>query len=257
MSGYVRYANLFEDRCENEEMFETKGSVSTLLKMQDIFLNSSGGLIFLIGQPGSGKTFLLHQIKNRLKHTHTVYLFETPYLTPEDLAGNISKEKIFNPYEAKEKIINLADKHQIILLIDEAQMLNESMLEFIRMLSDSKKLWVVLAMHKKEGKEILQIPHFKSRAPKVLELGYVTKEEASSYIMKKVDGSDFCRNFFSSKNLYDIHKYAKGNFRMIKQICRTILLIVAKAKKIGKPGYNRLNKCIVMMAAIDLGIISE
>jgi hypothetical protein len=141
---------------------------------------SSNNLKFLIGTPGSGKTFLI-----------TYYHKQTPNSIL--LQGTISKEELDNFLEE--------DK---LIIIDEAQLLDIKTIEYIRTLCDTKKYYFLLSMHLKEAKEILQKEHFKSRSIDIIELSTITKEEMIQYLNNKLLKNN--ANHIFTKKEFNIQK---------------------------------------------------
>jgi len=221
------YENLikeFEDSLE-DNVFET---LSFNFAKKDL-AESKANLKFLIGVPGSGKTFLL-------KHTYQDIPILSTLLSKEDI-DNALKENNF-------------------LIIDEAQTLDNSLIEYIRMLSDTKKYNFILSMHLKEAKEILNKEHFKSRSIDVVELQPISKNEMIQYINVKLLENN-ANHLFTKKEFNKIYKYTKGNFRYIKKFVKTLfeLLEFATTNKIQK--HLKINNCLITMTALKLGLENE
>ena len=194
-------------------------------------LNSNVNLLFLIGEPGSGKSFLLHYLyyNNPMEYI----LIKDPF---------ISKEEFLKKY-------NFIGKK---ILIDEAQLLSKEMIEFLRILSD-KGHQVIFAMHKKEGEEIINLPQFNSRYTKVVELKEMNYKEFENYVYSK-----FIKHqtlyILNKKFLKRIYKFSKGNFRMSKKII-FISLNLLNFSLNNTLKYKKLDNCIIDMALIELGLL--
>ena len=194
-------------------------------------LNSKSNLLFLIGEPGSGKSFLLNFIY--YKYPNDYMLIKEPF---------ISKDEFMKNYKYLGKKI----------LIDEAQLLNIEMIEFLRILSD-KGHQVVFAMHKKEGEKIINLPQFKSRYTQIIELKQMNYKEFEKYVYSK-----FIKHqkvyLIDKKILKKVYKFSKGNFRMTKKFMFTMLNLLNFSLNKGLK-YAKLDSCIFEMAAIELGFL--
>jgi hypothetical protein len=62
-------------------------------------------------------------------------------------------------------------------------------------------------------------------------------------------------NLFSMKQVKQLQKYSKGNFRMLKQLVKHIFLIMDSAKDNGLVKYTKPTKHVITMSAIDLGFL--
>jgi DNA transposition AAA+ family ATPase len=211
---YDRIIDAFTDKIEVNECFNT---FSFEFSKNSVIENKSN-LIFLLGLAGSGKTFLI----NYLMHTKK------------------DKESFRNKPH--------------LIIIDEAQLLDNYMLEFVRTLSDTKCFNFLLSMHLSDGEKIISQDHFKSREISVVKLNPITKNEMIRFINKKLFENKE-QYFFEDADFSFIYKITNGNFRYIKRVIKRSfeLLQFAVENKISK--YNKINKCILTMAAIDLGLI--
>jgi general secretion pathway protein A len=123
-------------------------------------LETSRGFLTLIAPPGMGKTTLLFHLLERLRSTaHTAFLFQTQCDSRElfryllsDLGIDAGDQNLARMHEKlNEVLINDARAgKRFILVIDEAQNLEDSVLETVRLLSDfetpqAKLMQIVLA----------------------------------------------------------------------------------------------------------------
>jgi len=223
---YEKVIESFRDIINTENIFNSLNFSSALASL----IASRNNLKFLIGEPGVGKTFLL-------------YLYQKEFKKAIIIDGLISQ----NAFE------NILKENYDIIIVDEAQLLDIKMIEAIRTLSDNDKHKFLLSMHLKEAKEILEKEHFKSRSIDIVELKPITKEEMIKYI-NSILFLNNANHLFSDKEFKIIYKYTKGNFRYIKKFVRTLfeLLEFAHENKLEK--YQQINKCLLTMTAIKLGL---
>jgi len=197
---------------------------------KDEILKSKSNIIFLVGEPGNGKSFLLNFL---------YYKYPSEYIL------------IKEPFFSKDKFLKL-DYVGKKILIDEAQLLNMEMIEFLRILSD-KGYQIILAMHKKEGEKIIKLPQFNSRYTQIVELKHLKYEEFEKYVYSKFIKH---RKFYllDKKVLKKVYKFSKGNFRISKKFIFTMLSLLDFSLEKGLR-YVKLDNCILEMSAIELGFL--
>jgi predicted AAA+ superfamily ATPase len=241
---YDKLIDSFSDYIEVDDYFNT---LSFELSKKSVLTNSSN-LIFLLGLPGSGKTFLINYLIQKEEDTQYFY-FPRGFDTKEEFFSKLNITDI-----EKDKEIFKNKTHLIV--IDEAQLLDNSMLEYIRTLSDTKCFNFLLSMHLDDGKKILSQHHFKSREISIIELDPITKEEMIRYVNKKLF-TEKEENLVKKSDFNIIYKLTNGNFRYIKRVMKKSFELLKFAKENKIPKYNKIDKCIITMAAIDLGLIDE
>jgi len=195
-------------------------------------ISSKSNIIFLLGEPGSGKSYMLNLLK--YKYPNRYILQTEPFLSKNEFLNN-------HP--------NLNNK---TILVDEAQLLSMEMIEFLRILSD-KKNKVILSMHKKEGEKIANLPQFSSRYTQKIFLKPLTYNEFEKYVFSKFISHNK-HHLINKKILKKIYKYTKGNFRLSKKFIFTSLNLLDYAFT-NRLKYNKIDNCIIEMSAIELGLI--
>jgi hypothetical protein len=219
---YKNLINSFKDTIDDNP-FESMTLTLSLKYLKD----SDSNLNFLIGPAGSGKTFILKKY-----FSNEIYL--QPILTKEEIDKNLSKDKI--------------------ILVDEAQLLDIKLLEYIRILSDNGYRFI-LAMHLDEAKEILQKEHFKSRNINVVTLQSLTKEEMIKYLNIKLLQNN-ANHIFSKAEFNKIYNYTNGNFRYIKKFVKTLFELLQFATE-NNLKYKKIDNCLLTMSAIHLGLEND
>ncbi len=241
---YKELIDSFSDVINVDDCFHTLSFELSKKKL----LTSKSDLIFLLGNPGAGKTFLINYLMEEINDREFFY-FPRGFDSKEEL---LRKLYISNIETNKEIFRN---KNHLII-IDEAQLLDNSILEYIRTLSDTKCFNFLLSMHLNEGEKILSQSHFKSREIDVVELEAITKEDMMNFINKKLIIFHE-QNLLTASDFNLLYRFTNGNFRYIKRIMKKSfeLLKFAKENKIKK--YKKINKAIITMAALDLGLVDE
>jgi predicted AAA+ superfamily ATPase len=241
---YEKLIDAFTDKIEVNECFNT---LSFELSKKSVMENKSN-LIFLLGLPGSGKTFLINYLMQTDKSKE--YIFSPRAFSNKD--EFLSKLNIIDIEKEKETFRNKPH----LIIIDEAQLLDNTMLEFIRTLSDTKCFNFLLSMHLNEGKKIISQDHFRSREISVVNLNPITKNEMIRYVNKKLFENKE-EYFFRKSDFNFIYKITNGNFRYTKRMIKKSFELLRFAVENHISKYNKINKCILTMAAIDLGLIDE
>ena len=261
MGRFKNIAQKFEDRVENIDFFETSAIAKIEHDLLKILDQETKQILFLIGEPGSGKSVFLNRLDSILTKYQTVK-FDTPFFEPVDFIRTLIKRSgnevgEYSLEELIQQAVTLYRNSNLFIAIDEAQLLTKPMIELIRILADSKAFWFLLAMHRHESETILQEPQFVSRPHKVLELGGITQNELLDFLTKelKLLGEDELANDFRNRVVKEIYSLTQGNFRESKKILNRMFLLMEEAQQKGKTKYTRPNSCLVTMAAIDGGLI--
>ncbi|MFK5882472.1 MAG: ATP-binding protein [Sulfurospirillum sp.] len=265
MRDYEKAKELFRDIIDAKYYFDSTSAEVARYKIENAIEERNAPLIFLIGDPGVGKSYILKLISLELEKKSLSIFIDHPFFDKRDLlkilyeAKNLEFDKNINFNELKEKLLELYrdDKHTIF--IDEAQLLNEEQFELIRILGDTKIFQFVLSMHKEEGSAILEKKHFKSRTKVVVEYGRLHHSEVYRYIQSTLllENHFEISQMLSVKNAKIVTKYCLGNFRTVKKFIYSLLTLLEYAKKNGLRKYCNINGCLLKMSALDIGVIHD
>jgi len=261
VSRWLEYASQFEEGTQNP-YFEVRTAYQALSSLKNTLKEKSGKMIFLLGNPGSGKTYLLNHLLHKEELEHTPVLFETPVSSPKSfllrLIKHVGAEASSEEIEVlKEQVEGLYSGKKILIMLDEAQLLNDETLEFIRILCDSRKFWIVCAMHEEEGREILGRSHFKSRPHRLIELGQLSAKEIEMFVNTQlILSNDKHVIDFHQKHAKKIYNLSQGNFRYLKKLIYTEFTLLHEAQELGMKKFEEPSKCLLNMAAIDIGLIN-
>jgi len=209
--------NEFKDNIDLSDFF----SYFNFEIVKEEIIASKNNLIFLLGAPGSGKTFMINYL----------------------LKNFSDKYQNFNGFENIDK--------QKTLLIDEAQLLDDTEIERLRVLSDDG-VQILFAMHEKEGEEVIKKPQFYSRYYQKIYMKPLNFEEFEKYVLKKINKYSY-PELLNRKLIKKIYKYSKGNFRLSKKIIFTAFNLLDFSLR-NNLKYKKIDKCILNMALIELEI---
>ncbi|MEA2111481.1 MAG: ATP-binding protein [Campylobacterota bacterium] len=261
MSSFLKASKVFATTFNTQEYFESLSAEFTKSSLITTIESKETPLLFLLGEPGVGKTYMLHLLKEHFSDQFLLFSTE-PFSTPESFLHFLLQERDYDPNMSLTELKNLTTEYfkefsNHLIVIDEAQLLHDSVLEFIRILSDTGHFNFLLSMHKKEGDAIVKKSHFASRTHRVITLGFLEVAEIQRYIEAQLLSHELgnLSELFSKKQTKLIAKFSEGNFRVVKQLLKHIFSIMDYAKSNGHDKYITPTPCVITMAAIDLGII--
>lgn len=230
-------------------------------------IESNLGFTVLLGEPGTGKTSLLFQLLKQYQEcARTAFVFQTQ-CKRNDLLRYIASE-LELPWQRRDEVelhqrlnkILLEEARagrRVLIFVDEAQNLQTSSLEAIRLLSDfespvAKLLHVVLAGSARLG-ESLRSPELSQLAQRIFtvcRLGALTAEEAKEYVIYRlgVAGAEGAEDIFSPESLAAIAERTDGVPRLINSVCLRSLSLAYTT------GDRRVTREIVERAAQELDL---
>ncbi len=230
-------------------------------------IHSGLGFITLTAESGMGKTTLLREALNRLGNTaRTVFLFQS-ITDPTELfrallidLGEKDPPGTLIDLEMRLNEILMKDNESgrsLVVILDEAQNLDDSVLEAIRMLSNfetarHKLLQVILCGQQQLADRLAmpQLVQLRQRISIFATLKPLTRLETAGYIEHrlKVAGYENATPLFTPEAVSLIAQYASGIPRNINNICFNSLSIgSASGKKV-------IDAEVVRKATVDLGL---
>jgi len=261
LSDYLKAAELFETSLDTSCYFESIVSEHTKNRLLKTIEKKNIALIFLLGEPGVGKSYMLEVLQKSFSPQKKVLFSSEPFATPESLLlflleGDADASSL-GVVELKERVIKKFQQSDNIIILDEAQLLSSVVLEYIRILSDTKHFTFLLSMHKNEGEAIVKKSHFASRNNVVINMSGLKKDEISNYLKSQLQRNalESIAELFKKKQINELMVLSKGNFRVLKQLLKHTFMIMDYAKKNAHQKYTQPTLFVITMAAIDLGVI--
>jgi len=206
-------------------------------------LKERKGFIQITGEVGAGKTTVCRAILNELGPTFRTALILNPMLTSAELMQSILEELALKPQRidrvAYQGILNafLLDEasrgNDVVLFIDEAQDLDDNVLEYIRLLSnletDQRKLIQIVLIGQPELREKLnerRLVQLRQRITVRYHLTPLTRDDTERYIghRLRVAGGGDGRPAFTRWAIREIHRYSGGIPRLVNAVCDKALL---------------------------------
>jgi general secretion pathway protein A len=229
------------------------------------------GFIALIASPGMGKTTLLFRTLDQMKSSaRTVFLFQA-IATPIDFLrtflndlGVENEPGGLVELQAKltQVLLEQAQRgERLVVVIDEAQNLDNSVLELVRMLSNfetskDKLMQIILSgqpqlASKLASPELLQL---RQRISIVAHLKPLSLEETTLYINHRLKIAGYCLDepLFTAAALKLITEHSNGIPRNINNLCFNAMSIGCALKK------RTIDKDIIreVIADFDLGALT-
>jgi|GEM_PF-1536810 type II secretory pathway predicted ATPase ExeA len=213
-------------------------------------IEAGRGFVGLIAEPGMGKTTVLFQFMERLRNSaRTAFLFQTQGSTREFLSNLIAdlgldptgQDVASLQRQLNEILIQEAQMgRQFVLVIDEAQNLDDSVLESVRMLSNfetprSKLIQIVLAGQPPLADKLAR-PEFeqlRQRVSILCRLEPFSREEVADYIRHRLETAGYDGGpLFTPEALAMIAERSEGIPRNINNLCfHALSLGYAKGRK--------------------------
>jgi general secretion pathway protein A len=226
------------------------------------------GFLALIAQPGLGKTTLLFQALNQLREKAlTVFLFQT-VCTPMDLLRALltglgvqetQGSLIQMQSRLKEVLVEQARLgKRVVVVIDEAQNLDDSVLELVRMLSNfetprEKLIQIILSGQPQLAEKIgsPDLEQLRQRVSIFASLKPFTREDTQLYMEHRlrVAGYSFGVPLFTRNAIALIAEYSEGIPRNINNLCFNSLSLACALQK--KPIDSEIVGEVI--ADMDLG----
>lgn len=265
MRDFEAAGELFKDILDTKFYFDSLSAEIAKNKIEEAIKERNAPLIFLIGDPGVGKSYIIKILKQQIEAKQLTIFIDHPFFDKRDLlkllyeAKGLEFDPEINFNTLKDNLLKEYKDITHTIFLDEAQLLNEEQFELIRILSDTKVFQFVLSMHKEEGEVILKKKHFKSRTKVVISYGSLEKYEVHRYINSSLMSNGFgeVASMFSKKDAKKITEYTQGNFRTIKKFLYVLMKLLNYAKINGIKKHQKLNNDLLIMTALELGIIRD
>lgn len=229
-------------------------------------------LIKITGQIGLGKSMVAACLRNKLKQDYQVCEIRNPNMTTDSLLLSLVQQLPWIKIPTKDlgsdrkmdileaRLIHYSKNgHPVVLIIDEAQAMEDQLLETLRLLTNleqnGRPLLQIVMFGQKELDIKLEHDKFKQLRQRICfsyEIRALTIPEVSVYINYRLSVAGIKgRQIFNHDALAVIAKYTQGVPRNINIIAHKAMLFACSAQSIG------VNKDHVWQALQDHGIVSR
>ncbi|EMS79481.1 AAA family ATPase [Desulfotignum phosphitoxidans] len=199
------------------------------------------GMVLLTGDTGTGKTTLINALFKSLDRTVIRAAIKNPSMSGIDffnyIAASFGNNTLFVTKSrfllGFEQFLNnaAAKKRKVLLVIDEAQVLTDALLNEIRLLGnfekDGQSLIHIFLVGQQELREHLTRPANKALTQRIT-LNYhiepLIPEETREYIQYRLQVAGTSKPLFSSEAIQRVHRFSRGLPRQINILCDHALL---------------------------------
>jgi 4-hydroxy-tetrahydrodipicolinate synthase len=224
-------------------------------------------MVLLYGRPGTGKSMFLNKLYHDISLTQPMFIYKTPILDESEFFKTLAQDIFSVSYRGElnftqfMKIVEQSSLNSIpIILLDEAQLYSNQLMEKIRLLSDTRSVKFVITLHKTEKEDLIAKEHFQTRIWESIELQNASSSELKIYIQKKLMKANCfdSANMFTNKSVNLIHKITKGNYRDTNKLLYTlfdIYTIYENNHKLYTLKTNSVSSKIIEMSALHTGLL--
>jgi len=222
-------------------------------------IESGRGFLALIAKPGMGKTTLLFHLLEKFRHNaRTAFLFQTQCSSREfmrfllaELGVESHDQDFVRMHEEFNKMLLQEARagRRFIIVVDEAQNLDASVLETVRLLSDfetprAKLLQIILAGQPELADKLASrhMAQLRQRVSLLNRLSPLSIEETRKYIDHRLRVAGYTGSpLFTPDALVAVARFTEGIPRNINNICFNVLSL----------------SCALRQKVADLALVEE
>jgi len=207
-------------------------------------VSEAGGFVQLTGEVGTGKTTIVRSLLGQIPKNADIALILNPRMTAPEFMLTICEELgIGLPDRAVASLKDLVDilnhyllrahaeGRRVVLLVDEAQNLDATVLEQVRLLTNletpTQKLLQIILIGQPELREMLARVELRQLAQRITgryHLDPLSATESSAYVLHRLRVAGATTEIFTSGALAEVYRQSGGIPRLINVICDRALL---------------------------------
>ena len=206
-------------------------------------LNSEGGCILLTGEVGTGKTTVCRCLLEQVPEQSNIALVFNPKVTATELLETICDELGIDYPEGQNSVKTYIDRinafllqanaagQKTVLIIDEAQNMDHTVLEQLRLLTNletnQRKLLQIIILGQPELLDILAQENMRQLAQRItarFHLKPLSRFEIKAYISHRLAVAGSSIQLFDEKAQQKLYQLSNGIPRIINIICDRALL---------------------------------
>lgn len=223
--------------------FFDQGQYNQVLEAMSDSVLAGRGLMVVSGPIGAGKTTLSHKLMSDLtKNVKVIWLVEPPSTVDEMIM--FIAEELGIPYEGQARVFVIRDIRgkllelnesglRCLMVIDESHLINDEVLEGVRILTNleqgATKLLQIIMLGQEQLTEKLERPEltaFKQRIETQKVLGRMDSEKVREYVQHRLKVAGGVPGLFSD-NAMEMVAHATGGIpRVTNSLCHTAMRIV-------------------------------
>jgi type II secretory pathway predicted ATPase ExeA/outer membrane protein OmpA-like peptidoglycan-associated protein len=223
------------------------------------------GFQVLVAQPGMGKTTLLFDFLERFRGSRTAFLFQQQHDSREFLQSLLLELKSESSETSHAKLYSQLNqllleaattRERVIVVVDEAQSLDDPLLETLRQLSNfetnrSKLLQIVLAGQPQLAKRLgrPEQEQLRQRVSTIARLSPLRLDETRTYLNHRLNIAGYRgTEFFTAAALQLIWSEGRGIPRNMNTLCFNAMLLQFAS------GARRVDEAAIKESARDLDL---
>jgi general secretion pathway protein A len=206
-------------------------------------VQGEGGIILLTGEVGTGKTTLCRCLLEQLPATIDVAFILNPRMSVEELLQTVCEElhiavsparpgtKAFVDAINAHLLLANGEGRRALLIIDEAQNLDPSVLEQLRLLTNletnTRKLLQIILIGQPELQDMLARPEMRQVAQRVIaryHLAHLSQPETAAYVSHRLRIAGAAPSIFPDALMRPLFRATGGVPRLINLVCDRALL---------------------------------
>lgn len=256
---------VFQDVVDSKDYVQLDRSMAIYQSLKEA-IQKPLKMILVFGKPGTGKSMMLNKLYKELSPKQKIVYIQTPIIDEVEFFKVLAYEIFrFNSPDTLNftQFIEITNHFEMeitpIVILDEAQLYSESLMEKIRLISDSRKVKFIFALHKTEKEDLIAKEHFKTRIWESQELQNATPSELTLYIQKKLLRANYfdLANMFSDRSVKHIHQFTNGNYRDTNKLLYALFEICSwyEENRPKEVNFTSIPAKHIEMAAIHTGFI--
>ena len=200
------------------------------------------GFIAITGEVGTGKTTLCRTLLDRIEPGTEVAFIFNPQLSGLELLQSIAAEFGLETGDRTRRELTEAlnrflltkkrEGRRVLLIVDEAQVLEREALEQVRLLSNletnTSKLIQIILIGQPELDTVLEAPDLRQLRQRITvrwKLGALSSSETREYVRHRLRiAAGEARELFTDGALREIHRHSRGVPRLVNLLCDRSLL---------------------------------
>lgn len=208
----------------------------------------SDGFVVITGEIGAGKTTLLEQFLSELDDSVTIARLHQTQVTAVQFLQSLLVQFGVRPFNMrKAELLDalstrlrelLKEGTRVVIVIDEAQNLDPTVLEEIRMISDigpgAGRVVSIILAGQPELNATLDSPSLEQLSQRTrlrFHLKALTEPETGAYMQHRLEVAGATREIISSDTVPLVYRYTGGVPRLINTLCDTAMLVAFGEEK--------------------------